>query len=554
MRGRFAAPSRRARASSRAIGVALLVAASTLLATTAGASDPLAPSDGARSLGAAPAGPMLPSLSPVRLDARIDNGYAGSPGTRVAVPLGLDTRAPSAALDQQAIPYRVEPRDAAGRKLSAFDLPPEIPNDAEFERVDTFDQLANPHYEIREEIWNTPESLVMGDGISRYGGIGYVPFWARNTIRLGRFSIFPFLHDEAAWHSSLGGYGSAGKETFEVTSSAGVLTEYLAEAGRTKFKASARADYHWYDDAFTDAFTYVGGIGVEQRFKRFYTVDAGIEFERAQIPDDLNTSLASGDNRIERVSVYADGRWDRFLTDDMRLEAGGTYAWVDDLSSTGRNGGDYRELNLYGRLNYAIMRHESFAYAEYRYANRDADGVSSDLDAAHEVRLGVNGILPHGRVRRLVGNAYVGYRSEEYNASNLGGSVGRGRDESVSLLTFGGDLTYKPSAYTSANLAYSHTNTYSAVSNFNLVDTITLGITQNLSHRLLGRVAASWSRIEPQGFTDSQRLTLGTGLRWVVSDNFDVTADYEYSHRFRGAGLDEGDAHRAAVGATLYVR
>ena len=238
----------------------------------------------------------------------------------------------------------------------------------------------------------------------------------------------------------------------------------------------------------------------------------------------------------------------------MRLEAGGNYAWIDDLSPTGRNGGDYRDLNLYGRLNYAIMRHESFAYAEYHYANREAEGISSNLDHAHEVRVGVNGILPHGRVRRLVGDAWVGYRTEQYNASSLAGSVGRGRDDNVSLITFGGDLTYKPSPYTSANLAFSHSNTFSAVSNFNLVDSVALGITENLSHRLVGRLAASWSRIEPQGFTDGNTVALGAGLRWVVSDNFDVTADYEFTHRFRGAGLEEGNGHRVAVGATLYVR
>lgn len=555
MSRRYTDRVRRAPASRRGSrGLAWLVASTLLTAGGFGAalaSDPQSPSEEVRSVVPGPAGPTLASMSSVRLDSRIDTGYVGS---NVAVPRGLESRAPSAALDQQAIPYRVEPRDASGHKLSVFDLPPEIPNDAEFERVDTFDQLAGPHYEIREEIWNTPEDLVTGGGVSRYGGLAYVPFWARNTIRLGRFSIFPFIHAEAAWHSNLGGYGAAGKNALELISSAGVLTEYLAEGGRTKFKASARGDYRWYDNVLTDAVTYVGGFGIEQRFQRFYTIDAGIEFERAQIPVDLDTSLRNSENAIERVSVYADGRWDRFVSDEMRLEAGGTYAWVDDLSTTGRNGDDYRELNLYGRLSYAIMRHESFAYAEYRYANRDADGVSSDLDYAHEVRLGVNGILPHGRVRRLVGNAFVGYRTEQYNASDLAGSVGRGRDEGVSLITFGGDLTYKPSAYTSANLAYLHTNTYSAVSNFNLVDSVTLGITQNLSHRLLGRLAASWSRIEPQGSTDSNLISLGAGLRWVVSDNFDVTADYEFTHRFRGAGLNPGESHRVAVGATLYVR
>ena len=187
-------------------------------------------------------------------------------------------------------------------------------------------------------------------------------------------------------------------------------------------------------------------------------------------------------------------------------------------------------------------------------SSRDAEGASSDLDSAHEIRLGVNGILPHGRVRRLVGDAWVGYRTEQYDASDEAASVGRGRDDAVSLVTFGGDLTYRPSAYTSANLAFSHTNTFSAVSNFNTVDQVTLGITQNLSHRLLGRLAVSWSHIDPQGFSDSDRVTLGGGLRWIVADNFDVTADYEFAHRFAGSGYEAGEGHRVAIGATLYVR
>jgi len=200
------------------------------------------------------------------------------------------------------------------------------------------------------------------------------------------------------------------------------------------------------------------------------------------------------------------------------------------------------------------MRHESFAYAEYLYEHRDAEGASSDLDYAHEIRVGVNGIMPHGRTRRLVGNAWVGYRTEQYNASDAADSLGRGLDSSVDLITFGGDLTYRPSPYTSGYLAFSHSNEFSAVSNYNMVDTVTLGATQNLSHRLIGRLAASWSRVEPEGSTDSNRVTLGTGLRWVVSDNFDVTADYEFTHRFAGAGLDEGDSHRVAIGATIYLR
>ncbi len=539
--------------------LALLVAAVLTAAGGVGAaraSDPVTPSgaglsSGNRSTGAGPAQPFVPSLTQVRLDGRIDTGYSGS---QIAVPMGLESNAASTALDQQAIPYRVEPRASDGRPMNAFDLPPEIPDDRDFERVDLFDTLASPHYEIREEIWNTPEDLVNNGGIGRFGGIAYVPFWARNTIRLGRFSIFPFTHAEGVWHSDLGGYGGDGESGFEALISAGVLTEYLAEGGRTKFKASVRGDYRWYDDVLDDTVTYAGGIGVEQRFKRFFTADAGIEFERAQIPDDLDTSLFTDDNHIERFAVYGNGRWDRFISDDMRLEFGGTYAWINDLSSSDRNGGDYQDLNLYTRLNYAIMRHESFAYAEYHYLNRDAEGGSSDLDYAHEIRLGVNGILPHGRVRRLVGDAWFGYRTDQYNPSDLADSVGRGSDDSVSLFTFGGNLTYKPSPYTSANLTYTRTNTFSAVANYNLVDAVTLGVTQNLSHRLVGRLAAAWTRIEPQGYTDSNRVALGAGLRWVVADNFDMTFDYEFSHRFPGADLEEGNAQRVAIGATLYVR
>ncbi len=545
----------RTRPNPRAVLAGLVLATVALGGVgVAGASDdaPVAPlSDGARGIGARPAGPAVAALGPVRVDGRLDMSTTGG---RVAIPANLDARAPAAALDRQAIPYRVEPRGEDGRPMNAFDLPPEIPDERDFDRVDTFDELANPHYEIREEIWNTPEDLVTGDGISRYGGIAYVPFWGRNAIRLGRFSIFPFAHVEGVWHSDLGGLDSTGQSGFEVLSSVGALTEYLAPGGRTKFKASLRADYRWYDDYLDDAFTYVGGVGVEQRFQRFFTVDAGIEFERAEIPDDLNTTLSYGDNHVERTSVYANARWDRFVSDDMRLEFGGSYAWINDLSDDEHNGGDYTDLNLYGRLGWAIMRHESFAYAEYRYENRDATGASSDLDYAHEIRVGVNGVLPHGRVRRLVGNAWVGYRTEKYNASDDADSLGRGLDDTVDGLTLGGDMTYRPSPYTSGYLSFSHSYDFSAVSNYNMVDDVTLGATQNLSNRLIARLAASWSRIEPQGDSDSNRVTLGAGLRWVISDNLDVTSDYEFTHRFPGAGLDEGNSHRVAVGATIYLR
>jgi hypothetical protein len=34
----------------------------------------------------------------------------------------------------------------------------------------------------------------------------------------------------------------------------------------------------------------------------------------------------------------------------------------------------------------------------------------------------------------------------------------------------------------------------------------------------------------------------------------DVTADYEYSHRWEGAGLDEAEQHRVTLGTTLHLR
>ena len=72
---------------------------------------------------------------------------------------------------------------------------------------------------------------------------------------------------------------------------------------------------------------------------------------------------------------------------------------------------------------------------------------------------------------------------------------------------------------------------------------------------MLGRLAVAWSRIEPQNDSNAtNRLTLGAGVRYALSDNLDLTADYEFTHRWAGAGLDAADDHRIAVGATLQFR
>ena len=74
-------------------------------------------------------------------------------------------------------------------------------------------------------------------------------------------------------------------------------------------------------------------------------------------------------------------------------------------------------------------------------------------------------------------------------------------------------------------------------------------------NELRGRLAAAWSRIEPSNDSDpTNRLTLGAGLRYAVSDNLDLTADYEYSHRWAGAGLGASDGNRIAIGVTLQFR
>ncbi len=557
---------------SRVVAVAGLFALSALAFSTvsrADGEDPSAVSGGGAGtgLGARVAGPVLPGVAPRFVDAGIaSTGSLGVGGpvartpvegrvarTSLAVPTSLGT-----PTTEQAIPYRVEPRDANGNPPNAWDLPPEEPDPRDFERAGTFDEIASPHYEIREEIWNNPEDLVTNTGLSRYGGVAYVPFWGRNTLRWGRLSVFPFAHVEGVWHSNLGegsdGDGD-GEEVFEIMASVGALGEYWAPGGKTKLKASIRADYHWYDTLYDDAITYVGGAAVETKLSAYHTIEVGGEVERARRAFDLDTTLGADENMFDRESVFVNGRWDRFIANDLRLEGGASYSWIDELDSD-VNGGDYEELNAFARLGWAIMRHESFAYVEGRYEERNAsdDSDASDLDHAYEVRVGVNGIQPHARTRRVVGNIYAGWRTEEYTPSDQPGSYGRGRDTEADLLTLGADLTYRPSPYTSGYLSFQRTNAFSAVANYNTVDALTLAVTQNLSRRVVGRLAVSGSRIEPQDRSESWRVSAGAGIRWVLSDNVDATADYEYMHRFEGGGYDEADAHRVAVGLTFHLR
>ncbi len=490
-----------------------------------------------------------PTASVPALSLRVD-GSVPAPGAgdrRVAPPVVTGGQGPSVE-----IPYRVEPRDSSGQLVTPYDVPPEKPDPRDFEQVQTFDELSNPQYEIREEIWNTPEDFITQDGLTRLDGIGYVPYWARNAIRYGRLQLYPFLDSQLIWTTNAFD-GATDERALEAVESAGVLGEVLGAGGKGKVKFGFRGDYHGYDRALPDTTTWVGGIGVEQRFGRLFTVDAGIESERVIVPTSRNLLSGNDNDLVERLSAYANGRWDRFLSDDLRLEAGATWAQVDERARLG-NSGDHEDLSLRARLSLAIMRHESFAYAEYRYETRDAHGFASDLDAAHEVRVGVDDILPHGRVRRLVGDAWVGWRWERYTVPAADGAFGEGLDTKDSLFTGGASLTYKPGPYTSGYLAYSHTNTFSTVSNFNTEDYLYLGVTQNLTNRIVGRVAATWTRLDSQGMSSSDRVGVGAGLRWVLSDALDLTADYEFSHRYAGATLSSADTSRIAVGLTLGLR
>ena len=496
-------------------------------------------------VGAQPAGPYVPADMSLRLDERAD--LAAAPDPRVAGPMRCDERAPILE-----IPYRVEPARAGCPPSSPWDLPPEVPDARDFEQVETLDELMNPQFELREEIWNTPEDFITPEGYSRYGGLAYVPFWARNTIRYGRAAIFPWVHVEGVWHSNP--RSGAGKSpTYEALASAGVMAEYAINPGHTKLKASPRGDYHWYDTELSDAWTGLAGVELEQRINRRITANVGAEYERARIAIERNTALFADDAIIERLNVFGDVLWDRFFSDDLQVDVGASWTRVDEIGGNA-HGGDYDDFQAFARLGVAVMRHESFLYGEYRYETRDATGDTSSLDWAHELRVGINNVLPQARTRRLVGNAWVGYRWEKYNPASTTGSVGSGDSDTADLFTAGADLTYRPSPYTSGYLSFVHTNTFSAVANYNRVDALSVIVTQNLSNRLLGRLAAAWSRIEPQNDDASNRLTLGAGLRYALTDNLDLTADYEYSHRWAGAGLASADDHRIALGATLQFR
>ena len=86
------------------------------------------------------------------------------------------------------------------------------------------------------------------------------------------------------------------------------------------------------------------------------------------------------------------------------------------------------------------------------------------------------------------------------------------------------------------------------------LDQVDVGMTYNLTQDLMARVAGSWIRLAPEGGDDSQRIAVGAGLRWTLMRGVDLTLDYEYSHRFEGAGFDEADGHRVSAGATVYLR
>lgn len=504
--------------------------------------------------GARHVGPVVVQPTDFRLDdGRLDLSAPGC-GCRIEGPAQPGPRAPI-----RAIPYRVEPRAGGAPPSSPWDLPPETPDPRDFERLETLDEEMNPQYELREEIWATPEDFVApwgsyGSWGSRHeGGIAYVPYWARNTVRYGRLQFFPWIHGEAVWHSNPRGETGSGHDAFEFVASAGSMAEMWVEPGRTKVKGVVRADYHTWDGEFDDSLTYLLGASVEQRVNRYVTLSAGVEWEEDYLAVDRNASLLTDHALVQRFGAYGSLAWDRFLTDCTRLEIGGTWERFDEVGSA-EHGGDHEDTALFARLGWSIMRHESFAYGEYRYETRTAEGDSSALSSAHEVRVGVENVLPQDRTRRVVGNVWAGYRWEAYDAASTSGSVGAGDDDKLSTWTAGADLTYKPSPYTSAYLSYQHANEFSAVANYNTVDSVYLAVTENFSHRLIGRLATSWTRVEPQNDDASNRWTIGAGLRFALCDNVDLSADYEYSHRWAGATLDESDGHRVAMGATWYLR
>ena len=545
---------RRARLAAAALLATCLLSAPLCGLRAARADGGDAPSPGGSSVGqgASLAGPILAPAVPLRMDARVDASAYTVDRRVVASAVSVDPRAPS-----QEVPYRVEPK-IDGQPANPWDLPPEKPDPRDFEEAQTFDAIAVPHYTIHEEIWNNVEDLITADGTTRYGGLAFVPFWARNTIRYGRWSFFPFLHTEAVWYSNLGGFASSstqGQGAFEFLVSAGVMAEYFASQN-TKVKAALRVDYQTYSDVYADAYTYFGGASIEHQFGQNLTVEAGFEADRTLVPYDLLTTAGSSTEEplFQRERVFADLRWDRILGPDWRLDVGGAYQWVDEVEGTDY-GGDYQQIDLYGRLSVAVMRHEGFAYLQYDYTKRNAEGDSSDLDSSQGLRLGVSGIQPFGRTRRIEGDIWVGYQWQLYSPSTELGSVGAGGDTNPSTFTFGGSLTYRPSAYTSSYLTFEHGTSFSAIANYNTTDTLYLGVTQNLSQRLLSRIAFSATRVEPeQDGDDSWLVGAGIGFRYVLTDNLDLTTDYQYLYRFAGAGYSQEDSSRIAVGATLQLR
>src|SRR4029079_14839238 len=126
------------------------------------------------------------------------------------------------------------------------------------------------------------------------------------------------------------------------------------------------------------------------------------------------------DATVQRWGVFGGFTWDRFVSCNMKLDLGASYDHTNELGGDAY-GGDHDDLALWGRLGWSIMRHESFVYGEYRYEHRNAEGDSSELTDAHEIRVGVEGIMPQARTRRLVGDIYLGYRIEDYDPSTSAG-------------------------------------------------------------------------------------------------------------------------------------
>jgi hypothetical protein len=539
--------------------------------------------------------PEMPVLDAERVEARMDVRVdARTMNPRVAEPVVLDC-----SKRQRATPCRPAPAGWETGWEAAMGMP-HLVHPSDFELYRNYDRFANPHYEIREYIWHTPEDFVTPYGESYDQGVAHIPLWSRNVIRLGRAQFFPFGQVEGVYHSNYFQDSDDELEVWEVATTAGFLGEYMFPGGTTNLKFGGRATYHVYDaedDELDDEWTWVAGAAIEHRFGCWLTVDAGFEFERALCNVNRSTTLFRRDGKdhdhehdedhdvpfdghhdgkkdgkdghdhdhvkdghvdrhrdrfIEEKDIwtfFGNVRWDRpFCLCDLRLEAGARYTVVEE--TTGVEGADYEELSAYGRLSYALVRHESFLYGQYAYEERDAEEPSADLEAAHEVTVGVNGVIPwFTRTRRLVGDAHVGVRFEEYS----GGSFDD--DDDVEAFVAGVELVYRAGPTTSAYVAYERTHAFSTVANYNELDQVDVGITHNFHEDLLARAAASWIRLAPDdGDDDSHRLTVGVGVRWVVMRWLDLTLDYEYSHRFEGAGFDEAESHRVALGASIYLR